>query len=103
MQKAGWASYRSTLQKAQADEPTELSWVETPQLFPSRTLLRKGFSGRLCFDVNTGASSVFMTSFHWEMFFLRVFFFCLENSFNLAAFIYYFSFTENTSLGTEKK
>lgn len=77
MQKEGWASYRSTLQKAQANEPTELRRVETPQLFPPCTLLRKGFRGRLHFDVNAGAFSIFTTSFHWEMFFLRVFFFFL--------------------------
>lgn len=71
MQKMGWtfSSVLSTFLKAHANTCTELSLFKIPQLFPLYTLLKKGFSCSLRFDVKTSAFFVFMTSFHWEMFF----------------------------------
>lgn len=67
----GWmfSSVLSTFLKAHANTCTELSLFKIMQLFPLCTPVRKGFSRSVHFDVKTSACFVFMTSFHWEMFF----------------------------------
>lgn len=64
-----FSSVLSIFLKAHANTRTELGLLKIPQLFPPYTLVRKGFSRSLRFDVKTSAFFVFMTSFHWEMLF----------------------------------